>query len=491
MTASDLRSRTHGLLIAGECVEKTAQGLYPHVFAGTGKVNAEVVLAGPDEVDRAVTAAAAAQKEWMKLPVDTRRDLLLAFSDLIQRDIEALTQLSVADNAVPVQISAVQPFQLVRFLRYYAGWIDKAAGQIPPVSYSPDLNLISEEPYGVVGIIVPWNGPLYVLGMAAAPALAAGNAVVIKPPELAPLTSLRFGELALEAGLPPGLVNVIPGDHVGGEALVRHPGIGKIHFTGSGVTARRIQTAAIDNLTPVATELGGKAANVVFADTDVDTAVALAAFTGPIGQSGQSCACSSRILVQDAIYDQFVEKMAAFVASVAVGDPYAPGTMLGPVISQAALDRILGMVDAAKSGATLVAGGGRIGGELAEGYFLEPTVFTDVDPASPLARQEIFGPVAAISRFGDEEEAIAVANDTDFGLVNYVQTNDLQRAHRMGRRLESGTVYVNTFSDIVPTAPYGGFKQSGTGRAGGIEGLREFTRVKNVRIGMGPVAFPA
>lgn len=489
--AADSPVGTHGLLIAGERVEKTSEGLYPHVFAGTGRVNAEVAMAGADDVDRAVTTAAAAQREWLALPVDTRRDLLLKLSDLVGRDSDDLAMLSVADNAVPVRINNVQPFQLVRYLRYYAGWVDKAAGQIPPVSYSPDLSLISEEPYGVVGLIVPWNGPLMVIGMTGAAALAAGNAIVIKPPELAPLTSLRFGELALEAGLPPGLVNVVPGDHVGGDALVRHPGVGKIHFTGSGTTARKIQAAAIDNLTPVATELGGKSANVVFADADLDTAVALSAFMGPIAQSGQSCACGSRIFVEDAVYDQFVEKMKAFVTSMPVGDPYSPTTVVGPVINETAMDRILGVVETAKASATLLTGGSRVGGDFAAGYFIEPTLFVDVDPASPLAQQETFGPVAAISRFSDEDEAVALANATDYGLVSYVQTNDLRRAHRMGRRLESGTVYVNTYADLVPTAPYGGYKQSGTGRAGGIEGLREFTRVKNVRIAMGPLDLPS
>ncbi|WP_181783320.1 aldehyde dehydrogenase family protein [Pseudonocardia pini] len=484
---------THGLLLDGQRVTTTSQGLYPHVFPGDGRVNAEVAMAGPTEIDQAVASAAAAQKAWIALPVDLRRDMLLKLSDLIQAEIPALAALSVADNGVASAISAVHPFWMARWFRYYAGWIDKLAGQVPPVSYSGDLNIISEEPYGVVGVIVPWNGPMVMIGMAVAPALAAGNAVVIKPPELAPLTTLRFGELALEAGLPPGLVNVVPGDHVGGEALVRHPGVGKIHFTGSGATARKIHLAAVDTLTPVATELGGKSANLVFADTDLDTAVMLSSFIGPLAQSGQNCACGSRILVEDSIYDQFVEKAGAFISQAVVGDPFDAKTLVGPVIAESALDRILGVVETARSTGSgrLVTGGGRLGGSLADGFFIEPTLFADVDNASPLNQQETFGPVVSVSRFSDEEEAVALANDTSYGLVSYVQTNDLRRAHRVSRALQSGSVYVNTFSDLVPSAPYGGFKQSGEGRLGGLEGLREFSRPKNVRIGMEPPALPA
>ena len=485
-------SGVQGLLIGEDRLEATSGGRHEHVFPGTGEVNAEVALAGAAEVDRAVTSGAAAQRAWMAQPVDARRDALLRFADVIQREAAALNLLSIADFGVPKFIVPVHSMQLERYLRYYAGWIDKDTGQIPPVSFLPDLNLITYEPYGVVAVIVPWNGPLCMMGQAVVPALAAGNAVVVKPPEIAPLASLRFGELALEAGLPPGLVNVLPGDAAGGEALVRHPGIGKIHFTGSGPTARKIIAAAAENLTPVATELGGKSAHLVFDDVNLDEAAALAAFSGPLAQSGQSCACGSRILVQDSIYDEFVSRLIATMETAPIGDPYRDDTIVGPVISEPALTRILGAVDAARgAGATVLTGGARVGGELAGGYYIAPTLLAGVDNNSPLARTETFGPVVSVTPFRTEDEAVAIANDTVYGLVNYVQTHDLRRAHRVAQALQSGSVFVNTYPDLAPTAPYGGYKQSGQGRVGGHEGLREFMQTKNTRISMTPPALPS
>ena len=475
------------MLIGDEWVTGATGGLYEHVYAHTGKTNAVIELAGAAEVDRAVFAAWAAQREWLALPVDTRRDLLFKLADLVAAHSEELTLLNTADYAVPLSSSGVHPAQLERFLRYYAGYVDKAQGQSTPVSNFPqDLQLIEREPYGVVGVIVPWNGPLFVIGMNVAPALAAGNAVIIKPPELAPLGPLRFGELCLEAGLPPGLVNVLPGGPEGGEALVRHPGVRKIHFTGGGATAKRINLAANDNLTPVATELGGKSAFLVFDDADLDLAAQVVAFSGPIGQSGQSCACASRILVQDSIYEDFMDRFLGVVEAMPVGDPMDPATIMGPVISQAALDRILGVIDQAvdQQLGEVLTGGSRIGGELAEGYYVEPTVFAGVDNHSPLATLETFGPVVSVMRFSGEDEAIGIANDTDFGLVAYLATTSLNRGHRVSRALEAGTVWVNTVPDIVPQGPYGGYKQSGVGRAGGIEGLHEFQQVKTIRFSM-------
>ncbi|MCW2936173.1 MAG: hypothetical protein JWM19_7135 [Actinomycetia bacterium] len=320
----------------------------------------------------------------------------------------------------------------------------------------------------MVAAILPWNGPLVPVGLNVVPALAAGNAVVVKPAELNPFAPLRFGELCLEAGLPAGLVNVVPAGPAGGEALVGHPGIGKVHFTGGGGTARKILATPARNLTPVATELGGKSADIVFADADLDFAAQLAAMQGPITQSGQSCACSSRILVQDSIYDAFIEKFIAAVRQATIGDPLDPAVVFGPVVSQAAVDRIMGVIDQAVAGrmGELILGGRRMGGELAEGYYIEPTVFADVDNRSPLAVEETFGPVVSVMRFRDEDEAVALANDTVYGLNAFLQTRDLGRAHRVARRLESGSVWVNIHSDLSPQSPYGGYKQSGSGRAG-------------------------
>lgn len=486
-----LTAEVQGLLIGDERLSHSSAGVHEHRFPGTGEVNARVVLAGPGDVDRAVSIAKDAQRRWMSLPVDDRRDALLALGDLIVANADSLAELSIEDNGVPKFISGIHPPQLVRWLRYYAGWIDKAVGQVTPVSRSADLNLIVHEPYGVVAAILPWNGPLYGIAMVVVPALAAGNAVVIKPPELAPLTSLRFGELALQAGLPPGLVSVLPADPAGSEALVRHPGVDKIHFTGSGAVATRIHKAAADNLTPVATELGGKSANIIFDDADIDTAAMLACFSGPLAQSGQNCACGSRILVQENVFDDCLARITMILQNSPIGDPRDASTVVGPVISELAVDRLLGVVERAQGdGATVATGGRRVAGDLAGGFFIEPTVFTDVSPRSELFQQETFGPLVSLTSFRDEDDAIALANDTSYGLANYVHTTNLTRAHSVSRELQSGTVFVNTFPDLVPTAPYGGHKRSGVGRTGGLEGLLEFCQVKDVRISLGPPALP-
>jgi acyl-CoA reductase-like NAD-dependent aldehyde dehydrogenase len=273
----------------------------------------------------------------------------------------------------------------------------------------------------------------------------------------------------------------------GGDALVRHPGIRKIHFTGGGTTARAVIRAAADNLTPVVAELGGKSANVIFEDADLDTAAVLSAHQGPLMQSGQSCACASRLLVHESVYDVFAEKFLGFVSAAKIGDPFDPTVGFGPVISEGAVDRITQAVDAAVShgAGELLIGGQRMGGELAQGFYVEPTVLGNVDNSSDLAQVETFGPVVSLIRFTDEDHAVRLANDTPFGLNAFIHTRDLRRAHSVARQLEAGSVWVNTFSDMAPQGPYGGYKQSGYGRTGGIEGLNEFLQIKNIRIGMG------
>ncbi|WP_280436101.1 aldehyde dehydrogenase family protein [Nocardia carnea] len=475
-----------GLLIAGEWVHGASGGTHQHIYPANGRPNATVDLAGAAEIDGAVRSAAEAQREWISYTPERRRDLMIDLADALHADTEHMGRLNVHDFAVPIRMSPGHAALAEKYLRYYAGYIDKANGASTPVSDKFDVNLVEREPYGVVGVIAPWNGPLVVIGLAVSAALAAGNAVVLKPSEISPFTPLRFGRLCLDVGMPPGLVNVVPSGPEGGDALVRHPGVDKIHFTGGGHTARTVLAAAAQQLTPVATELGGKSANLVFADADLDRAAQLAAFQGPLGQSGQSCACGSRILVQDSIYDTFMEKFLSVVTSATVGDPFDPLTLVGPVVSRAATDRILNTIDRAvteKMG-ELVTGGRRLGGDLADGYYLEPTVFAEVDNRSPLARTETFGPVVSVLRFSDEEQAIALANDTDYGLNAYVQTRDLTRAHRVARRLAAGSVWINRNSDLSPQSPYGGYKQSGTGRAGGLEGLHEFQQVKNIRVAM-------
>jgi aldehyde dehydrogenase (NAD+) len=474
-----------GLLIGGDRITNTSGGYHAHIYPATGQPNATVPLAGAADIDRAVAAAWDAQREWKSLTVDRRRDLLIDLADAVHENLDELARLNVHDYAVPISFAGTA-LLLERFLRYYAGYVDKPHGSSTPVDWSFDVNLIEREPYGVVGVITPWNGALAVTASCVAPALAAGNAVLLKPSELAPLASLRFGELCTQVGLPAGLVNVVPAGAEGGEALVRHPGIRKIHFTGGDGTARKVLQAAAVNLTPVVAELGGKSANVIFDDADLDAAAMLSAHQGPLMQSGQSCACASRVLVQESVYDAFLEKFVAVVEASTIGDPLDPAVVFGPVISQGAVARILGVIDEAVStgAGDLLTGGKRLGGELAQGFYLQPTVFGGVDNASALAQTEIFGPVVSVMKFSDEAEAVRIANDTPYGLNAFIQTTDLGRAHRVARRLESGSVWINKYSDISPGGPYGGYKQSGFGRTGGLEGLQEFLQIKNIRIAM-------
>ncbi|WP_059021570.1 aldehyde dehydrogenase family protein [Mycobacterium sp. M26] len=473
------------LLIGAERLTSASGGVHEHIYPATGRPNAMVPLAGANEIDHAVASAWSAQAQWMSLTVDRRRDMLIHLADVVHEHLDELARLNVADYAVPISYAGTA-LLLERFLRHFAGYVDKPQGSSTPVDGSFDVNLIERQPYGVVAVIAPWNGALAVAGSCVAPALAAGNAVIFKPSELAPLAALRFGELCLTAGLPPGLVNVLPADARGSEFLVRHPGIRKVHFTGGAPAARQVIAAASANLTPVVAELGGKSANIVFADADLQTAATLAAHQGPLMQSGQSCACASRILVHERVYDEFVDAFLSRIWSANIGDPLDPAVSFGPVISESSLHRIIAVVgEAVRGGAgTLLTGGRRIGGDLAQGFYVEPTVLSDVDNASDLAQIETFGPVVSLMRFSDDEQAVSMANDTTYGLNAFVHTRDLVRAHAVARRLESGSVWVNTFSNISPQGPYGGYKQSGFGRTGGLEGLQEFLQVKNIRIGM-------
>lgn len=486
MTTTAAPLHSGALLIGGERITAASGGSYDHLYPASGLCNATIPMAGASEVDRAVESAWEAQRLWCSYPVDRRRDLLFDLADVVRDHFAELAELNVHDYGVPIAMAG-NSFLTERFIRYYAGYADKAHGTSTPVSGAFDVNIVEREPYGVVGVIAPWNGPLVVIGAAVAPALAAGNAVIIKPSELAALAPLRFGELCLEAGLPAGLVNVLPGGPEAGGAMARHPRIRKIHFTGGNSTARKVVQAASENLTPVTAELGGKSAFLVFADADIDQAATVAAFQGPITQAGQSCACAARILVESSIYDSFIEKFVAAVEAAKIGDPLRPDVMLGPVITEAAANRILEIVaDAVSTKAgELVTGGTRLRGELATGFFVEPTVFSHVDNHSALAQTETFGPVVSVIPFADESAAVDVANNTRYGLNAFIRKTDLERAHRVARQLEAGSVWVNRHSDIEPQAPYGGYKQSGFGRTGGIEGLHEFLQVKNIRIGMG------
>jgi aldehyde dehydrogenase (NAD+) len=472
-----------GLLIGGEHIAEGTGGEFQHIYAATGKPTAAVSLAGAHEIDLAVRAARSALPQWRAMPVDQRREAMLRYAQLLRQHADELIAISQIDNSFPYFAASLGPISAADAFSYNAGWADKIGGDVIPTWAAPALDYSLEEPYGVAGIIIPWNGPIYAAGMTLAPALAAGNCVVLKPPELAPFAAIRLGELFLEAGFPAGVVNVVTAGPEGGDALVSHSGIDKIHFTGSGATAQKVLAAALRTLKPVALELGGKSANIIFADSDLNNA----ALQGVLGMqgSGQGCINGTRVLVERSVYEDVLALMTAILSTLEVGDPLTVSTFFGPVVSEGAADRIMTVIETAKGdGTRLVCGGERLGGDLAGGYFVAPTVFADVDNSAALARDEIFGPVVAVLPFDNEDEAVRLANDSPFGLAGYIQTADLKRAHRVAAALEVGNIWVNGFLGIPTSVPFGGVKQSGWGRLGGRDGIREFTRAKNIHVAL-------
>jgi aldehyde dehydrogenase (NAD+) len=471
-----------GRLVAGEWLGPGRAGTYAHHDPATGRHQADVGLGSEADVHEAVDAAAAALPAWRDTPVQDRAAVLHRLADLLEAEDELSTRLNALDNGTPVSVMASGRYAAA-WTRYYAGWADKLDGEVLPVHAAGALDLTMVEPFGVVGAIVPWNGPMMGMGQKVAPALAAGNTVVVKPPELAPFGAVRFAELALQAGLPAGALNVVPGGAEAGQALVRDRRVRKVSFTGGTRTAQAVMEAAAADVTPVALELGGKSANIVFADADLDRAVPVAAFLGAGLLSGQGCALPTRLFVHDDVYDEVTERVVAQVRALPVGDPLDRASIVGPVVNEGACQRVLGVIDrAGADGATLLTGGARADGDLADGFFVTPTVFGDVAHGSDLATHEVFGPVLAVLRFRDEDEVVAMANDSEFGLAAYVHTRDLSRALRVVERLDVGTVTVNGFPPMSPSAPFGGTKGSGFGREGGRHGIEEFVQRKNVTL---------
>jgi aldehyde dehydrogenase (NAD+) len=475
-TVQRLASRGH--LIDGVWRASADGGTYRHCNPATGQVQAEVGLAGVTDVDDAVRSARAAQEEWGTRSPGARAAVLFRLADLLDAHATEAAELAALDNGTPVSVMKPGAYA-ASWVRYYAGWCDKLQGEIIPSGRG--RHSVRLEPFGVIAAIPPWNGSMMGMGQKCGPALAAGNAVVAKPPELAPFGMLRFAELALEAGLPPGVLNVIVGGPTTGAALVGHDDIDKISFTGGSATGRTLMQTAARSLTPLALELGGKSPNIIFSDADLDAAAAMAAYAGPALLSGQGCALPTRLYVQAEVYDYVTAKVVETVKALPVGDPLDPATLVGPVVSEAAMERILGVMEQAEAdGAELLVGGSRLGGELAAGWFVAPTVFGEVDHDSDLARNEVFGPVLAVLRFHTEEEVLAKANDSDFGLSAYLQTRDVERIDRFVRRLVAGTVAVNGMGRSTPAAPFGGTKSSGFGREGGRAGIEEMVRQKTV-----------
>jgi aldehyde dehydrogenase (NAD+) len=471
------------LLIGGEWVAAADGERRPAIDPSTGAALASVAVGTERDVADAVTAAGDAFAAWRDWPAPRRRDVLWELARLLDQHDATSSVLRSLETGAPLKRRRGASL-VAEWTRYYAGWVDKIDGVTTAPYVSGALDFTRPEPFGVIAALTPWNGGMVSAAMKVVPALAAGNTVVLKPAELAPLGLLRFAELCLEAGLPPGVLNVVTGASASGAALVSDPRVGKISFTGGGATARRVLAAAAQHLTPVILELGGKSANLVFADADLDRAVATSVQTALANTAGQGCVLPTRLLVHADVYDDVVTRVTEMAERLVVGRPFDPGVQMGPVIDSVNCARILDVIAAARDAGAgrLLTGGERLGGELANGYFIAPTVFGDVDNASDLAQHEVFGPVLAVAGFADEDEAVELANATPYGLGGLVFTRDVDRAHRLARRLDAGYVGVNAFPPMPPNAPFGGVKQSGFGREGGRDGLAEFLRTKNVYV---------
>jgi acyl-CoA reductase-like NAD-dependent aldehyde dehydrogenase len=469
-------------LVIGESTGEPADGrTFETVNPSTGRVLAQVPYAGADDVDRAVRAAREAlDGQWSRTTAAERGRLLFALADLIDAHADELAELESLDNGSTIALSeaALIPLTSAHF-RHFAGWTDKIPHRWTDAD-SPDLSVVvAKEPVGVVAAIVPWNFPLTLSAYKLAPALAAGCTVILKPAEQSPLTGLRLSQLALEAGFPPGVFNVCTGDGATGAALVEHPGVDKVAFTGSVAVGQAIARSAADTLKRVSLELGGKSPSIVLGDADPATAAATAA-SAIFFNTGQLCNAGSRLFVERPIFDEVVSGIIDAAKAHTIGPATDPNVTMGPVVSSAQRDQVSRYVDRGISdGATVLHGGGRPAG-LPGGYYVEPTIFADVPRDSAIAREEIFGPVLVASAFDSIESLAEVANDTPFGLAAGIFTSDVRRAHKLARAIKAGTVWINTYAATHPAVPLGGYKHSGYGRDGGLESLEQYLETKSI-----------
>jgi aldehyde dehydrogenase (NAD+) len=471
------------LLINNQWVDSASGKTFPTINPATGEVICQVAEADAADVDCAVRAARDAFEHgsWRKTAASERGRLLNRLADLIERHADELARLESLDNGKPYAVASAADLPLtIACYRYYAGWADKVQGRTIPINgnYFCYTRL---EPVGVVGQIIPWNFPLLMQAWKLAPALATGNTVVMKPAEQTPLTALRVGELILEAGFPPGVVNLLPGyGPTAGAAIARHMDVDKVAFTGSTEVGRLIMEAsAKSNLKRVTLELGGKSPNIVFADADLDQAIEGAHFALFFNQ-GQCCCAGSRLFVEETAYDEFVERSATRARRRTVGDPFDPATEQGPQVDQDQYNKVMRYIESGKKeGARLVCGGGSVGDR---GYFIQPTVFADVKDDMTIAREEIFGPVMSIIKFRDIGDVVQRANRTEYGLAAAVWTRDIGKAHAIADNVRAGTVWINCYDVFDAAAPFGGFKQSGMGRELGEYGLQQYTEVKTVTV---------
>jgi aldehyde dehydrogenase (NAD+) len=470
------------LLINNEWRPSSSGKTMDVVNPATEEVVAAVASAGGADVDAAVAAARAAlDGPWGRLSARERGRLVRKLADRLLERVDEVARLETLHNGKPINESRhIEVPAAAECFEYYAGWADKVMGETIPVKGN-HLTYTLREPIGAVAAIVPWNFPLLLAAWKVAPALACGNTVILKPASQTPLTAIALGEIAVEVGLPPGVLNVLtgPGSSLG-QAIVEHPGIDKIAFTGDTSTGKSIMRSAADTLKKITLELGGKSPNIVLPDADLEAAVR-GATIGIFYGKGEVCAAGSRLLVDRSVKDEFVDKLVARAKKTAPGDPMDPKTRFGAIASKKQMETVLRYIEAGKrEGASLVAGGERADIGTGKGYFVQPTVFTDVRPEMTISREEIFGPVLATIEFADLDEAIAKANDTQYGLAAGVWTRDIKKAHYVARKLQAGTVWVNTYNVYDTAAPFGGYKQSGFGREMSAHAIEHYTQVKSV-----------
>ncbi|HKQ52619.1 MAG TPA: aldehyde dehydrogenase family protein [Pyrinomonadaceae bacterium] len=481
--ASD-QPRKYQLFIDGQWVDAESGKTFTTPNPATGQTLAEVAEADKADIDKAVEAARRAYEgKWSRMSARDRGRLLYKLAQLIEEHSKELAALETADNGKPIRESQyVDLPQVVENFEYFAGYATKIEGETIPVP-GQMFNYTLREPIGVCGQIIPWNFPLLMAAWKLAPALAAGNTVVLKPAEQTPVNAMELGKLIQEAGFPDGVVNIVPGyGETAGAALAAHPGIDKVAFTGSTEVGKLIAHAAADNLTKVSLELGGKAPNIVFADADMEQAVN-GAMMGIFFNQGQVCCAGSRLFLSEEIKDEFLDRFKEKAQKVRVGNPMDAGTHMGPQVSEEQLNRIKGYVDIAREeGASVLTGGcpPELEGDFQQGYFFQPTIFGEVKNQMRVAQEEIFGPVTSVITFTDEDELIKQANETIYGLSAGIWTRDIVRAHRFAREIHAGTIWINTFNMFNAASPFGGFKQSGYGREMGKHALEMYTQVKSV-----------